>query len=318
MDEIQDFLNNILAKYPETWSNIDDYIKNMMPYETKDPFTYKSKYYKEFIPVLNGKNLTFIPIYKANLKDIEKYKGFFSTRLIDFEELFKENEKNDFDIESWSNERNEGTLKQIIEFLFECNIFKGVFFFGKLSQLLAEITNSLDNLETMPILYSDKPNWLQIEIKEKLKLEIEALKNILIFNFDAIYPKLSNVLNRINTSNSSEKTPSFTWYKIAKIMAEGYLEIQDDGYYILNGVKEFNESKAARMVSEHLYGHPNDYDKITPFLNRTKSKIDDNKNIFRSSRVSALKSLAANAQHNNTLSGYFKMKLSELESQEGF
>lgn len=315
MDELQFFLSNLLEKYPETWSNIDDYIKYMMPNEINDPFTFKSKYYKEFIPKVEGKKIIFISKEKASLEDTEKYKGLFNTHLIDFEELFKDCNKNNFDIESWSDERIEKTTKQINEFLFECNIFKGIFFFSKLSEVFAEITSVLDNLETITPIYSDKPNWLQIEIKEKLKLEVESLKNILVSSFESIYPKLNHVMNRKDLPDFSEKILSFNWYKIASIMAEGYLEIKEN-HYIVNGAEVYNESKAARLVSSYLFGTPSNFEKIKPYLNQTKSCTkNNNKNIFIESRIDTLNSLAASAAQNNILSEYFNTKLSKLNKE---
>jgi hypothetical protein len=316
MDEIELFLDEILAEYPERWENIDGYIKYLMPHEKKDPLSpFKSKYYKKFVTVFENNKITYVSKELVSEPYIELDKILYrdyDNYLIDFKELFNDCEENDFDIESWSDKRKDYILKKINEFLFDCSIYKGVFFFSKLSEVFSEIIVNLDYLEKLKTIYSDNPNWLQIEIKKTLKLEIESIKSILIYNYEPIYGKIDNVLNRINLPKTFNKHISSIWYKLAKIMAEGYLVIEKS-YYIINGEKIGNESEVARSVSKHINGNVSGWESFKPYLNQTKSNIDNNKNIFLYSRLETLNFIAVEAEKNNSLSDYFKTKLSLLK-----
>jgi hypothetical protein len=311
MDKIQNLLNDILEKYPETWSDIDEYIKYMMPYEHEGFFDYKSKYYKEFVPKVTGPKVVFFSIDKAD-DEAKKYRGSFSLYLIDFEELFKDFDKFYFDIESWSDRRRETILKRVDEFLFECNTFKGISFFKELGRTILEINGRLTNLKKTSIIYSDKPNWLQKKIRKVLKLEIETIQNILISNYELVYPKLNSVF--INTDGSISPSSTSIWFKIAQIMATGYLKIEKH-HYIVDGQKIYNESEVARIISKHLYGNESKSSSISPYLNQTKQGVKgDNKNIFIPTRIKELKFIAFKASQQNNLSEYFKEQISKLES----
>lgn len=321
MDEIKLFLEGVLSKYPETWENIDEYIKYLLPHEHSDPLSsFKSKYYKKFVPVIDKKKgkkknkVIYVPEELASKSDIKLNKilfGKYDNYLIDFKELFKDCGKNDFDVESWSDVRKDAILKEIYEFLFECNIHKGVFFFRSLSDVFAKIKDRLGNLEKLKPIYRENQNWLQVEVKEILKLEIESLKSILTNDFKSVYYDLDKVLSRVNSSSYIEKNSTFTWYKIAEVMANGYLEIVKN-YYIINGRNVYIEAEASRLVSKQIYGNDSYFETLSPYLNQTKSNVYNDKNIFIHSRLNTLNFIAAEAEKNNVLSDYFKIKLSEL------
>ena len=132
---------------------------------------------------------------------------------------------------------------------------------------------------------------LQIKLRKSLILEIQTIQNILISNYELVYPKLCEVLT--NTSLSKDSSNSFIWHKLAKVMAIGYLEIELQ-HFIINGQKIHNESQAARLLSEYLYGNYSKSNSISSYLNQTKQKVkNENKNIFISSRLKDLKKIAA-------------------------
>ncbi|WP_405608378.1 hypothetical protein [Polaribacter sp. Asnod1-A03] len=321
MNKIELFLDTILAYYPERWENIDGYIKSLMPYEEKDPFSpFKSKYYKKFIPVIDNEIVTYVPeeLASKSYKGLNKILyGDYVNYLIDFKELLNDCEENDFDIESWSDKRKDNILKEINEFLFDCNVYKGVFFFSKLSDVFSEIIANLDYLEKVKPIYSDNPNWLQIKIKKTLKLEIESLKSILIYNYKPIYGKIDNVLNRINLPKNFNKHIGSIWYKLAKIMAEGYLVIAKN-HYIINGEIITNESEVARSVSKHLNGNYTGWESFKPYLNQTKSNANNDKNIFFYSRLEILNFIAVEVEKNDGLSDYFKIELLQLKKRQNY
>lgn len=313
MDKIIDFKNYLLAEYPETWLGIDGYIKYLIPHKYIPLTTpYESKYYKEFVPKITDSKIIYIPIDKANDKE-KSYSGLFSSYFIDYEDLFKDFDKYYFDIESWSDKRKQIILKKTNEFLFECNVFKGITFFKEFGQTLIEIKGTLTNLEKVDVIYCDKPNWLQEKIRKVLIIEVETIQNIIISNYELIYPKLSSVFNESVTALNKSNT--FTWYKIAKTMATGFLEIEKL-HYIINGKKIHNESEAARQMSKHIYGNESKSKSIKPFLNQTKQNVpDENKNIFLYHRIKDLKIIANEAAKQKNLSDYFKKQISKLEAE---
>lgn len=316
MEEIIDFKNYLLAEYPETWAGVDDFIKKMIPHKEIPLFTpYESKYYKEFVPKITGSKVIYIPLNKAD-DQAKKYRGLFSLNFIDYEELFNDFDKFYFDTESWSNNRRTNILKKVNEFLFECNTFKGVSFFKVLGQTILEIQDRLANLENIDSLYNDKPNWLQLKIKESLELEIKTIKNILISNYELVYPKLNSLF--VKSDLSLIPSSSFAWYKIAQLMATGYLKIENQHYIVENKIV-YNESEAARQVSTHLHGNDGKFSSIASYLNQTKQNVpNENKNIFIYSRINDLKNIANEVSQLNNLSEYFKVQIDKLEKENTF
>lgn len=318
MDEIESCLKKITTEYPKKWEDLDRSIKCMIPHKQDCPFdTYKSKYYKKFMLFDN----THTPVEELPEPFITAHKALYGsdgTYMIDFKSLLNDLGEKDFDIESWSNDRKKSILNSINNYLFDCNIFKGIFFFSQLSETFREIDKSLHNLDDKKYFGANKPSWLQTKIKEILELEVKSIKDTLIFNYKPIYSKLDQVLYETKASSEFYKNSDNDWFKIAKAIAEGYIEFGAN-HYIINKERIDIEAEASRLVSKYIYGSESKAKSVNAYLNQTKSNTPSNKNIFfLTSRIKALEFIAEEAKSNGFESDYFKEKLKKLKKDSLF
>ena len=305
MDEVINFLNQFSDRFPKNWLKIDDYLNEFLPKDNKDPFNFESKYKKTHICSFTSKGFNFIPKDKASKEMIEGTSRLFDLKLIDYDEVFTDFDKDYFNIDKWCSNRLEYELKLIREFLFDCSVFKGIYLINNLLKELSEIERSLDNIWDFI-----EPNWIQTEIVNELKINLGYIKDEIIENFSTkdINTNYSQLPNKYKEQTSVENT---IWYKLAELFADGTINITNSLEYEFNGMLIESEHKMSRTISKYLR------DTISPlsiksYLNRTKSNSDDNKNIFIKSRLNELSLIAVKAESENKLSSYFKEKLKEL------
>ncbi|MCH3884405.1 hypothetical protein [Tenacibaculum aquimarinum] len=315
MDDIEIFMQKLSDNYPETWINVDDLIKYIIPNNNLDPFDgYKSKYYKKFITIVENKKVKYIPLESASKSMVNLDKILYPSSdnfFIDYKHLLKELKKDDFDIESWSNKRTNEIIKDINNFLFECNIYKGVVFFSKLGEFFSEIIYDLNSLKkNKPINYNNV-NWLQTHLLKSLEAEIANIKKSIIHHYLPIYPKLDKILNKTYSINKLDDNSELYWYKIAKEMAKGYISI-DKSHYIIDNKEIYSETEAAKLLSKEIYGTDTYYKSISINLNQTKSKSISNKNIFRLKNLESLKHISKEVSNYMDVSEYFMNQLSFL------
>lgn len=220
--------------------------------------------------------------------------------------------KDYFDVEDWRSERLEFEIKSIREFLFSCSIFKGAFFIEKLNDEITEIEYNCNNFREIV-----KPNWLQKEIVELLKENIQYIKEEIVEDFSGIYPEINKVFEIEKRSkplnNSKTLSKEHIWYKIAQLMTNGTIVITDKNEYLFRGELVKVELKMRKLVSEDLNGSIK-AGSIKPYLNNTKSATGDNKDVFIQKRLDELTLIASESENNNCLNDYFKNKLETLKS----
>lgn len=170
MDEIDAFLDDFQQRYPYSFLNIDSFVKTLLPNESNDPFTFKSKYFAKHIPVLSGTNLKFIPKRVASEDQQKKYGELFEINLIDYELFQKDVQKDEFDITDWRNNRLELEWNQIKSFLFDCSFFKGTYFINNLKSVILAISDSLQAFHK-----ENKCNWVQVEMLTALGINLKHL-----------------------------------------------------------------------------------------------------------------------------------------------
>ncbi|MCF2873811.1 MULTISPECIES: hypothetical protein [unclassified Tenacibaculum] len=319
MNETESCLNEITTKYPKKWEDLDKSIKRIIPHKQDSPFDpYESKYYKEFILSNRNDQVEYIPTEQLSESFIKAHNSLIDNSgiyMIDFQNLLNDYDESYFDLESWSNDRKEVILNSINNYLFDCNIFKGIFFFSQLSEAFREIDKSLHNLDNIKYFGANKPSWLQTKIKEILELEVKSIKDTLIFNYKPIYSKLDQVLYKTKASSEFYKFSDNDWFKIAKAIAEGYIDFEAS-HYIIDKERIYIEAEASRLVSNYIYGSEFKKQSVNAYLNQTKSNTPTNKNIFIPSRIKALEFIAEEAKNNGFESDYFKEKLKKLKKDK--
>lgn len=310
MDEIINFLNQFSDRFPKNWLKVDDYVNEFLPKDNKNHFNFESKYKKQHICNFTSKGFEFIPKDKASEELIESTSRLFDLNLIDYDEIFIDFKKDYFDIDEWCSNRLEYELKLIREFLFDCSVFKGIYLINNLFKELSETEHSLNN-----IWYSIEPNWLQKEIVNELKINLQYIKEEVIENFSTGNLN-TNFLQLSKTAKRQTKAENKIWYKLAELFANGTINITNSLEYEFNKKLIGTENEMSRIISSHLKNtiKPSG---IKPYLNRTKSNSDDNKNIFIKSRLNELSLIAAKAESEKKLSNYFKEKLEELIFESG-
>lgn len=313
MDDIIDFLNDFTNKYPKSWFKFEDYVVSFLPKDNYDDgFLPKSKYIKEHICKFTTKGIEFKPKEKSSAKEIKNSASIFDAKLLDYEEVFKDYEKDFFDVESWCSERLEIEIKLIRDFLFDCSIFKGTYFIQSLLKELLRIEEDMNNLWQS----FTNPNWLQKEIDKELKVNLKYLKEVIIDDFSGICPRINETLNveyektQTNTSIPSQSTRYF-WYKFAQLLANGTLYINNEGYYFKDHFS-YNAPKTGKLILEHL-GSSMKVGTVKSFLTETKSSSGNNNDIFIKDRFKELTLIASEAKNDNCLSDYFKKKLEALK-----
>lgn len=310
MEEIINFLNQFSDRFPKNWLKVDDYVNEFLPKDNKNPFNFESKYKKKHICNFTSKGFNFIPKDKASEELIESTSRLFDLNLIDYDEIFIDFKKDYFDVDEWCSNRLEYELKLIREFLFDCSVFKGIYLINNLFKELSEIEHNLNN-----IWYSIEPNWLQKEIVDELKINLRYIKEEVIENFSS-GDLNTNFLQVSETTKRQTKAENKIWYKLAELLADGTINITNSLDYEFNGMLVESEHKMSRTISKHLKGTISPSG-IKPYLNRTKSNSDDNKNIFIKSRLNELSLIATKAESEKKLSNYFKEKLEELIFENG-
>tara|TARA_R110000744_G_scaffold114988_1_gene215065 strand:- start:20445 stop:21368 length:924 start_codon:yes stop_codon:yes gene_type:complete len=305
MNEIDAFFQDFIERYPRNWVKIDDYVVDLLPKEVDDKFNFTSKYLKpHFLNPIDG-IVSYTPKEKATATEVKKVSRIFDMDLVDYEEVFKEFNKDFFSIEDWCTIRLEFEIKIVREFLFSCNTFKGLFFLDRLTIEMEELKKNIDNLWNV-----FEPNWLQKEISDELVLNLKYLKEQIDEDFSDIYSTKTN----LTKLNSKQKSQVNHWYKIAELMADGTISISKEGHYFFKGKRVEIEKKMSELVAEQL-GHTIKPLSIKAYLNTTKSNKIDDKNIFYSSRIKQLTVLSADAKSKGCLSNFFKNRLEALKKE---
>src|SRR5690606_3911703 len=150
--------------------NVDSFVKKLLPNESDDPFTFKSKYFVKHIPVKSGTKLKFIPKRSASEDQQKKYGKLFELNLIDYGLLFKDFQEGDLEIEDWCNKKLEFEWNKIKSFLFDCSFFKGVYFINNLKSVMLSISDSLQKIHK-----ENKCNWVQVEMLTELGKNLKYL-----------------------------------------------------------------------------------------------------------------------------------------------
>ena len=166
---------------------------------------------------------------------------------------------------------------------------------------LNEIEKDLDNIWD-----SFVPNWFQKEITIQLKENIKSLKSTIGSDITSVYPDITNSANKIKPSSASPQIRH--WQRIAELMANGIITINETGQYLFKGNIVLEEKRVSELVSDYLDNEIKPQS-IKPYLSRTKSNSKDDKNIFRDFRINDLMLISAKADRKNCLSDFFKKRL---------
>lgn len=303
MDDIDAFLDDFQQKYPSSFLNVDSFVKILLPNESDDPFTFKSKYFVKHIPVESGTKLKFIPKSSASEDQQKKYGKLFELNLIDYKLLLKDFQKDDFDIADWCNNRLEFEWNQIKSFLFDCSFFKGVYFINNLKSVMLSISDSLQKIHK-----ENECNWVQVEMLTELGKNLKYLNEYIDETF-------GHSLQKTTAFSTFVKRKPKIWYRLAEIMADGTLTQTERDQFLFKGEK-LKQSEIVRLIHKELNGEVS-VNSINPYLSATKSpnKTSQNtdKNIFHIERLEDLILIGAKAEAEGNLSPYYKEKLSELQ-----
>lgn len=314
MDDIIDFFNVINDRFPKSWLKIDDYVDGFLVADINDAFCFQSKYMEEYVVKETPKGTKFTLKNKVTTEEAKNTVWDFDIKLLNYTKVFKDYEKDFFNVESWCSERLEIEINLVRNFLFECSIFKGTYFIKSFFKELSNIDKEMNNLWQK----KTNPNWLQKEIVEELKLNLKYLKEVIIEDFSAIYPNFNETLKldhkntQVYTSKPLQSTTRI-WYKVAQLLANGILSININDYFF-NNEYFYSATKLSKSISEYLDNTIN-AKSIRPYLTETRfaSGKDENKNIFIIDRYRELTLIASEAKNNNSLSDYFKKKLEALK-----
>ncbi len=306
MDEIDSFVDRFEDRYPGEWSKIDDFVKLILPNESKDPFSFESKYLKKYIHEFQGKELTFLPKDSATETQKKRRSVLFDFYLIDYNALLKDFDGLNIEIEAWRTERLENECESIKKFLFDCSFFKGNYFINEMKSSLTGTLQSLRSLQN-----KSDCNWLQIEVLSAMEQNLQYLIQYVSNNF-------VTTLQKGQVPTTKKDHSSKIWYAVAELMARGTLELRN-GQYILEGSEVQNESELHKLLSKHVGGKikPNSfksYLSATKEPNKTSQNPD--KNIFKKSRLNVLKEIAVRAEEAGNLSDFFIERLTDLDNQK--
>ncbi|KAB7528224.1 hypothetical protein F8C76_10150 [Flagellimonas olearia] len=301
MEEIQKLLKEFVERYPFNWFKINEFIKDFVKNESKDPFEFKSKYLKPHLYLTTDGKINYIPRENANSNQKEKSSEIFDLQLFDCEQLAVDFDKENFEIDEWAQKRLDYDINIVREFLFRCTVFKGHYFLERFHEEIDELEKNMALISEQFIL-----NWLHKEIMNELKENLRYLKETIREDFEKVYS--------INTTKakSTSKSELRNWCQIAKLMANGTIIIDKNGRYYFKGNLIKVEKVMSELVAEEL-NHEIKPQTIKPYLSRTKTESDDDKNIFREFRINELIIIATEAQNKGVLSDFYKTRLENLK-----